>query len=696
MPKNKLNKKSHTYFKIIGVLLITIFVLVLIALGYGFNKYRMYVDDSPRLNIQNLKSDNNSQSKILSDDNKIIWKGNNKDRLTANYEEIPSNLKDALYSIEDREFETEGGINIKRIISAACSNLLRGNKNQGGSTLTQQLIKNTYFTNSNDKSWKRKAQEAHLAINLNKKASKQEILTMYINKVYMGLDNYGMKTAAKYYFNKGLYDLTINESALLAGLVQSPTNYEPYNHIQNATWRRNIVLKAMYENKKISYEVYQQSAKKPIEDELVPLKDKEEKNNNYYRNQLIADPYTSSVIKQLKENKINIDGSSIEVKTPLNFKFQKKLQNIIKNDHSIKWPNKQLQVGATVIDNSNGNVVAQVGDRNQKKLGGFNRATSELRSSGSTIKPLIDYAPAFDDLHYGTGTTVQDTAYKYPNSDVKVNNWDNKYMGNITIDKALSASRNIPAIKTLEQVGLQRANQTFVLAGFKQQNYYSNGIGVNVSPAQLASGFSSLANNGQRYNMKYYNYAQENSKIKKQKNKKNKVMTPESAFMLNSILKKVPQKHQLGENAYISNLNQAGKTGTIGYDNKKNMPNDAITDAWYAGYTKKYTIAVWTGYDDPMNTKQYLTQKDSSISQLIYKQMMSYIMKNEKNVDWKKPNGLISYKDIDGNTQYKWKNNKTISSPGLENKLSLQDQDNENHYDDIGNNSDLITNGDGK
>lgn len=609
----------------------------------------------------------NQQSTILSDDGTVIWRSTQHKRLTAKSSDIPPVLTQALTSIEDRNFYQESGVNYARTAMAILRDVVHGNNNQGGSTLTQQLVKQSIFsTKESDRTIDRKVKEMMLSEELNGQLSKRQILTLYINKVFMGSGVYGMQTASQFYFGKPLKQINVSQAALLAGMVQSPSYYEPYHHLSAATNRRNTVLDTMVENGVLTKQQARKWKAHPVSDDLVPLKEQAQNVTAYDQHQLTADSYLQATMAQLSNRGVDPQTDSVTVKTSLNLGLQQQLLDIINNNAQVPYRDDQLQVAATIINNETGQVVAQVGGRHQDTIGSYNRANNAERSSGSTIKPIVDYGPALDLLKWNTDHELDDSAYKYPGTNIDVHDWDDRYEGKMTLRKALVESRNIPAIKTLAAVGLTPAQKVLKLAGIDDRVYYSSAIGVNTSTAQMASAFTSLANQGVRHNAQYFKDADttgtNSQTLASSDSTATSIFSPQTAFMLTDMLKGVPQTGESGSAAKIDGLAQAGKTGTIGYSADAHMPEGALSDAWYVGYTKSYTIAVWTGYDDPNQKTHYLTQSDAAISQTIYKLAMQAVNQTmTPNVsDWSAPDHLKVVK-TSGVSEYQWADDSVVA-----------------------------------
>lgn len=540
-------------------------------------------------------------------------------------------MKNALLSIEDRDFYQESGTNPKRIAVAAYHDLkgLVGSSNdsvQGASTLTQQLIKLSYFsTKAKDRTVKRKVQEIYLAERLNHEKSKNAILYAYFNKVYLGNGIHGMQTAARYYFHKDVDQLSPVEAATIAGMVQSPTAYDPYRRPKLTKQRRNTVLMTMYQNNKLTKKAMRIGMQVPLKASMPTYKTQIEHLRAEKKAKLNNDYYVSAVNSQLSES-LGHDGTdtTMRIQTPFEPAVQKAVNDAV---NSQKFPSDHLQTAIVVINNQNGQVVALNGGRlnSQQVVGGYNRAITSSRSSGSAIKPVLDYAPAFDLFHDTPDSTVQDTPFNYPGTNTSVHDWDNQFQGNITARRALVASRNVPAVRYFTRVGVDKETKLLNAMDIPTKNVFAPiAIGTNVSPLALTDAYTALANNGVRIAPQFATSVQYQGDKLNLQPQKVAMYSPGSAYMVTDILKGVFSGEGLASTAKIDGLNAAGKPGAA--DGGSSMPKDALTDAWFVGYTPQYTIGVWTGYDNPYNPHEYLKTNDENLSQELYKKVMQALM----------------------------------------------------------------------
>ena len=630
--------------KYIGIGLLSLF---LTAFVLGGSVFLYYVAKSPALSESKLVA--TTSSKIYDNKNELIADLGSERRVNAQSSEIPTDLVNAIVSIEDHRFFNHRGLDTIRIIGAFLRNL-KSNSLQGGSTLTQQLIKLTYFSTSTaDQTISRKAQEAWLAIQLERKATKQEILTYYVNKVYMSNGNYGMQTAAQTYYGKDLKELSLAQLALLAGMPQAPNQYDPYSHPEEALERRNLVLSEMKGQKYITAEQYESAINTPITDGLQSLK-----STNSYPAHL--DNYLKEVINQVEqETGYNLLTTGMDVYTNVDQDAQKRLWDIYNTDQYVSYPDDDMQVASTVIDVSNGNVIAQLGSRHQASNVSFgtNQAVETNRDWGSTMKPITDYAPALEyDIYDSTATTVRDVPYNYPGTNTPVYNWDRGYYGNITLQYALQQSRNVPAVETLNKVGLNRAKNFLNGLGIDYPDiHYSNAISSNTtesskhygaSSEKMAAAYAAFANGGIYHKPMYINKVVFSDGSEKEfSDSGTRAMKETTAYMMTEMLKTVLTSGT-GYNAYIPWIPQAGKTGTSNYtddeiENHIKTRQLVAPDELFTGYTRKYSMAVWTGYTNRLTP---VVGNGLTVAARVYRSMMTYLTENNHPGDWSIPDGL--------------------------------------------------------
>ena len=670
------SSRKTTALKILKYGLIAGLTLIIAAVLAGGSLFAYYVSSAPKLSESKLSSTNSSL--IYDSSGNLIADLGSEKRESVTADNIPLNLVNAITSIEDKRFFKHRGIDVYRILGAAFNNFT-SSSTQGGSTLDQQLIKLAYFsTSESDQTLKRKAQEAWLALQMERKYTKEEILTFYINKVYMGNGNYGMLTAAKSYYGKDLKDLSIAQLALLAGIPQAPSQYAPYTNPDAAQSRRDIVLAEMYEDGNITKGEYDTAVATPVTDGLQTLTE----TSSY---DAYLDNYIKEVIEEVSDKTgQDIYSAGLKVYTNVDTDVQQYLWNVYNTDYYVSYPDSDLQVASTIIDVTNGNVIAQLGSRNQDTSVslGTNQSVLTDRDWGSTMKPITDYAPAIENgIYTSTAATTNDSKYYWPGTSTQIYNWDRQYYGTMTIQTAIQQSRNVPAVKALEAVGLDAAKEFLKGLGiYYPQLYYSNAISSSTSDSdekygasseKMAAAYAAFANGGIYYEPQYINKIEFNDgTTQTYSSSSTRAMKETTAYMMTSMLKTV-LTYGTGTEAAISGVYQAGKTGTSNYSDDEleeieestgiynSVVGTMAPDELFVGYTTQYSMAVWTGYKDRMTP---IYGDGLNVAADVYKAMQSYL--NEKygsgSKDFTVPSGVYtsgSYVYLSGSS-----NNYTYSS----------------------------------
>lgn len=648
IPIKKILIKGFKYLLVFGL------SLTIMALLGGGLLFAYYASSAPQLTEEALQA--TSSSLVFDNQDNLIADLGAEKRESVTADNIPLNLVHAVTAIEDHRFFEHKGIDIYRILGSAWNNLTKDTL-QGGSTLDQQLIKLAYFsTASSDRTIKRKSQEIWMALQMEKQYTKEEILTFYINKVFMGNGNYGMLTASKAYFGKDLKDLSTAQVALLAGIPQAPSQYNPYVNPELALERRNIVLDQMRRHEHISQEEYEAAVATPINDGLLPLT--EQKSYPHY-----LDNYLKQVIEEVQERTgSDIFTSGLRVYTNVDLAVQQHLWDIYNTEDYVYYPDNEFQVASTIVDVSNGKVIAQLGGRHQDPNTSFgtNQAVMTDRDWGSTMKPITDYAPAFEhEIYQTTAHQINDSRYSWPGTGIELHNWDKLHYGWMSVQRAVQTSRNVPAVRTLEEVGLERSKAFLSQLGIHYPElYYSNAISSHTSVVdaqygasseKMAAAYAAFANGGIYIKPRYIRKIEfSDGRVDDYAPEETRAMSAITAYMMTDILKTVLYSGGTGTTAYIYGINQAGKSGTSNYtDEEYNIiaqeygvtPESVglmAPDEMFVGYTPKYSMAIWTGYKNRLTP---LYGNDLRIAQQVYKAMMTYLDDYE-GTDWVMPEGL--------------------------------------------------------
>lgn len=569
--------------------------------------------------------------------------------------EISMNLQNAYIAQEDRRFKSHSGVDWIATFRAGLALIKnRGEITQGGSTITQQVIKNTYLTQ--EKSFTRKIVEILLAPEVEKKYSKADIMEFYCNTNFYGNHCYGVEAASRYYFGKDANDLEAYEAAVLVGISNSPTAYNPVRNPEASLKKRNDVLQSMLEVGYLTEDEYQNAISQPLN---IVQEEGEGSNENYmssyaihcaaltlmkldnfqfqyiFKDKSDYDSYMENYQATYTEKADDIRAGGYRIYTTLDQDLQNALQTQI---DSVLSPYTELQdngkyalqSAGVIVDNMTNSVVAVVGGRGTDDV--YNRAYLSARQPGSTIKPLIDYGPAFDTGEYYPSRLVDDHKW-----DDGPSNSGGSYYGNISVREALNRSLNTVAWQILSDIGVDYGLNYLGEMEFQKISYVDNGIpslsiggftnGVRV--VDMAKGYSTLANNGV-YNdqtcIRKIDHEHNGELTKNLKAHTQVVYQQDSAYMLTDILKgTLNESYGTGYGLALENgMPAAGKTGTT----------NSSKDTWFCGYTRYYTTAVWVGYDTPRAMPGIYGK---TYAGKIWKQVMDQIHEGKEPLDWERP-----------------------------------------------------------
>lgn len=605
------------------LILFIILLLSLVGGGAALGLVAISIKDLPAMSEGALLSSNSTL--IYDKDIKLVAKVGIENRVPISLNDIPEKIQNAFLASEDRRFYEHQGVDFKGILRAAFIDITGGSIRQGASTITQQLVKLSLL--SPERTFKRKIQEVILAVQVERQYSKEEILEMYLNKVYFGEGAYGLQSAAQTYFDKPVAELTVSDGALLAGIVKAPSAYSPYRDEHGAKQRRNTIIGQMLEYGMISPEEAGAARAEPLKiKEGSPA-------GRQYPYPYFVDYVTEQLIEKYGPEKVYKQG--LKVYTTMDPEIQTIAEKVMANDRNFPpAKGKEKPQGAVVVmDPKNGQIRALVGGREHTNKLGWNRATRKPgRQPGSAFKPIIAYAPAIELKGLGPASVVDDAPVKYGNYEPP--NYDHKYRGLITMRTALTHSVNVVAVKLLvDHVSIPDAINFAGRMGF---NINKNSVGASmalgteeVTPLQLAAAYSAFANQG------VYTEPTAILKIEEPDGtvldeyvpKQRQVMKPSTAYLVTDMLKSVVQSGT-GTSARISRPS-AGKTGTT----------DKGKDIWFAGYTPELVGVVWIGYDDPKPMPQSF---GSTYPAPIWRQIIGQALKDKPVGDFVRPPGVVS------------------------------------------------------
>lgn len=643
-PKNKINakekrkkknkeEKTHPILKFILKFFLTIFFLFLLFL-LGCTAY--IVHESPEFDPDNLQRNNGTL--VYDRNNNLITVLGNEKRQKVTYDELPEVLVDAIIATEDSKFFQHNGVDIPRFLKATFA-FLTGDDAGGASTITMQLSKNSFTSveSTGIKGIIRKLTDVYLSVfHIEREYTKEELLEFYVNSPYMGGSSYGVQQASKTYFNKNVSDLSLVEAATLAGLFQSPSAYDPYQHPDKIEERKNQVLSLMKRHGYITNEEYEIACSIKVKD---ILNDGSKKSTTEYQG------FVDTVVQEVIDTTGN---NPYEVPMAIYTTLDTGKQDIINNFYEThEFKDDKVEAGIGVIDNKTGEILAVGAGRNKSREMTFNYATQINRHPGSTAKPLFDYAPGIEYEQWSTFKTFYDKPTSYTNGPV-IKNWDNQYKGYMTLKECLAQSRNTCALQAFQELDSKKIREFVETLGIKPEvnsdgsigEWHSIGAFTGVNPVQLAGAYAAFGNEG------YYTTPHSYTKIVyfntgkeyKPEYEKVKAMSEETAYMISFILQEVTSSR-----VYVEGTEIATKTGTSSYDEELTdalgISSDVIQDSWTVTYSPDYTIAIWYGYDE-LTVDNYITMSHSNIERVnIQSEIVNKIMKT--NSKFTKPDDVI-------------------------------------------------------
>jgi penicillin-binding protein 1A len=555
------------------------------------------------INVDDLRLDLTSSIYYLDDNgNKVEYEkvSSSQNRFWVPLNKVPIKMREAFVAIEDERFYLHSGFDIKRTTKAILDFMKIGNKAQGGSTITQQLIKN--ITDNDDRTPVRKIQEIYLAFQLERKLSKDQILELYVNTIYLAQGINGVQTAAKLYFSKDVSDLTLAECASIAGITQYPTRYDPFLHPENNKTKQEIVLSKMLELGKISKAEYDKSKAEKLNFKKGNMKSSISA-QSYFVDQVITDVVNAlvrekGISKAVAEKKIYSGGYKII--STIDPNVQKSIDNVFENVSNFpKSPTSVIPQGAIVVMDPKTGYIKGMSGGIGKKPGSFslNRATQTTRQPGSTIKPLSVYTPAIENELISATSIYNDEKTSYGSWTPK--NYYNGFYGNMTIKKAIQLSVNTIPVQILKDIGIDKSynylKDKFKISTLdpKDKNLSSLALGGmtnGVSVLEMTAAYATFANKGIYTKPTTYIEVIDSYGKKVLVNKKvtSIAMNTKTVSIMNDLLVSVVNGGT-GSAAKISGISVGGKTGTT----------DEDKDRWFIGFTPDYVAAVWYGFDQP-------------------------------------------------------------------------------------------------
>ena len=643
---SKTRKQKKKKYNTKNIVLITIVTLgiAFASLVLAFGLYVVF--SSPDFDTSKLYY---KEASILYDKyGEEITRFGSQNREIKKYDELPEVLINAVIATEDSRFFQHNGFDFARFVKASLGQAM-GNDSGGASTLTMQLVKNNY-TSSNAKGIDgivRKFTDIYMAIfKIEKHYTKEEIIEFYVNSQWFapGGTNYGdisgVEQASQYFFGKSIQDLNLSEAAMIAGMFNNPSYYNPYIRPEKTQERRDVVLDLMYRHGYIS-DTERDQAKSISIKSLVQPKNSNSSNNPYQA-------FIDYVIAEVKDKTgVYAYTTPIKIYTTLDTKVQNVL-NEVQNDqnyYNSKGVNTELlQSGMAVTSVENGSIVALGAGKNYVPQGS-NRAT-QRKQPGSTAKPLFDYGPLIEYNDAGTGMQFIDQMYNYKNGQT-ISNWDNKYYGAMTLKTALKDSRNIPALQAFHQVNPDNVSKFVKSLGidYGANLYESASIGgfTGISPLESSAAYAAFARGG--YYIEPYSYTKiefiEDETVQEFKYKKERVMSEETAYMITDVLMAATSSGAAGK-INVSGTQVAAKSGTTNIDSSAakqyNISINTTPDHWVNTYSSEYSISLWVGFDD-LKQGQLTSNPGTAIRTKIMSKLSNSIY--SKNKTFSRPSGLV-------------------------------------------------------
>ena len=655
--------------------IVTVFLILCVAAGVLiFIKVKPQLEDGRQVAYDTLAQMKRDDFSMLSDTEIFDKDGNRIGIINAGHYEyadisdISLNLQNAYIAQEDRRFKTHSGVDWIATFRAGLALVKhKGAITQGGSTITQQIIKNTYLTQ--EKTFTRKMVEILLAPEIEKAYSKADIMEFYCNTNFYGHRCYGVQAASQYYFGKDAADLEVYEAAVLVGISNSPSAYDPITHPDASRRKRDEVLKSMLEVDMLSQEAYDKAVSQPLR---IQRQEQEGTDDSYLTSYAVHcaslelmkqeefsfrytfadkqdyDQYIELYTTVYNEKNDSIRSGGYQIYTSLDQDIQQMLQThldqVLSPFTEIQENGKfALQGAGVIVDNQTNYVVAIVGGRGTEDQ--FNRGYLSARQPGSTIKPLIDYGPAFDTGEYYPSRVVDDHKWEDGPS-----NSGGRYYGPVTVREALNRSLNTVAWQVLEDIGIDTGLSYLDSMQFHRLTYVDNGVqslsiggftnGVRV--VDMAKGFSTLANSGlynDRTCILRIEHEHEGTLTSRIPSITRQVYGSDSAFMLTDVLKGTfTSPYGTGRGLGLAGgMPAAGKTGTT----------NSSKDTWFCGYTRYYTTAVWVGYDTPRAMPGVY---GSTYAGAIWKNVMNQLHENLEPWDWERPETVVkdTYNSVTG------------------------------------------------
>lgn len=624
------------------------FIVVCLSIFLATSIYLIYV--AKTANVKGLENALERPTTIYDKDGDRAGYLYSQKGTWVSLDKISPNVADAVLSTEDRNFYHEYGFSIKGMVRALLLNLknrIMGSSDiaGGGSTLTQQLVKNAFL--SQEQTISRKAKEIFIAMQVENTYSKKQILAMYLNNAYFGNGVWGIEDASEKYFGVHASQLTVPQAATIAGMLKNPNGYNPKDHPAESRQRRNVVLTLMKDNGKLT-----QEQMKSYQDSPMITSDNYQYDSGY-RYPYFFDAVIDEAIKKYGLSEEDIMNRGYKIYTTLDQNYQSTMQTDFTDSSLFPYDaddGTRAQGASIAIDPKTGGVTALVGGRNDSHVfRGYNRATQLVRSPGSTIKPLAVYAPALQHgYHYDS--MVEDKHQAYGSNKYSPKNATGTYQGKIMLYQALAESKNTTAVWLLNKIGVSEGYRSAEKFGLKLSDSDKNlslalgGLEKGVSPMTMASAYSAFANEGVKYDAHFIRRivdASGKTIVDEEDADSTRVVSEKVANEMTSMMIDV-YKNGTGVSAKPYGYTIAGKTGSTqgnGVD-----PTAADTDRWYIGYTPDVVLATWVGFDSNKNSIENAGTRGGAA---LFKSEMEGILPKTKQSQFKvKAASTLAYENI--------------------------------------------------
>lgn len=640
----KPKKKKKIFWKIFKIIFFVGLALFVIGCGVVLYVLNDIISETSTVDYSQLKNLKLTTTILDSKGNQLGTVNAGENRLMADYEELPKHLIDAVVAIEDERFWTHFGVDIKRTAAAVLTFVTnRGSSSFGGSTITQQLVKN--ITEDNEGSWKRKIREWYRSIMLEQNLEKEDIIEAYLNKIYFGEGANGIEMAAQTFFAKTVSELNLAESACLAASIQLPEVTNPYNGDKNKERlieRQKVVLNKMLSIGKITQAEYDEAVAYELEFKKGKIASTSAV-QSYARDAVwkaVAEDLAEAMNITYQAARDMVASNGYTIYATIDPTVQASIDKQAANTKYFYNDSKKgmMQCAMIVLDNKTGNVVGMLGGVGEKTGLDYNRATESKLQPGSTFKPIAAYGPAFELGESYPGMGIDDVPVNF--SGYKPTNWYGYYYGYVSVREAINQSMNIPAVKTLKSIDLGYALRFAQSMGIttlteKANKNLSLALGsANVKVIDMAAAYATMANGGVYTEPKLYTKVldHDGKEILTNEVKFTKVMSETTAYMLTDCLRSVVSSGTGTSAKFSSTIQIAGKTGNTNDDK----------DQWFAGYTPYYTAVAWNGYDNPTTIgKRKTLGTYPYTATAVWTNVMKEIHSGLKAASFSKPKGIV-------------------------------------------------------